>query len=30
MTYQVDGNPYIVVLIGGASLPTELVALSVP
>jgi quinoprotein glucose dehydrogenase len=30
MTYQVDGKQYIVVPIGGASLPAELVALSVP
>ena len=30
MTYQVDGKPYIVVPIGGASLPAELVALSLP
>ena len=30
MTYQVDGKQYIVVPIGGASLPAELVALSLP
>jgi quinoprotein glucose dehydrogenase len=30
MTYQVDGKQYIVLPIGGASLPAELVALSVP
>ena len=28
--YQVDGKAYIVVPIGGASLPAELVALSLP
>ena len=30
MTYQIGGKPYIVVPIGGASLPAELVALSLP
>ncbi len=30
MTYQIDGKPYIIVPIGGASLPAELVALSLP
>jgi glucose dehydrogenase len=30
MTYQVDGKQYIVVPIGGNSLPAELVALSLP
>ncbi len=30
MTYQVDGKQYIVMPIGGASLPAELIALSLP
>lgn len=30
MTYQMGGKQYIVIPIGGASLPAELVALSLP
>jgi quinoprotein glucose dehydrogenase len=30
MTYQIGGKQYIIVPIGGASLPAELVALSLP